>query len=247
MKCQALWIWPAMVAVLVAGNLGLTAAYWGLRPQAAIAGPAGNGPRDDTVRDPQKDSVPQPPEKDRDRNPPKDQRPQPVTEPLAGDLLIGVLDTRFFRGNTAAWLGQLAQARTAYGPQLLGGKVYLIDRHTVRGWLPGEPLPEEALLLDNREFETTFVRAFEAVGSLARRAEKPGVKTVLLWSSDVNPDDIAPAALPVPPRRLLLLWHGHERDSERLRQALPGVRIVAFKQDAAGLVNALNFELPQLR
>src|SRR5690242_4989612 len=46
--------------------------------------------------------------------------PPPLPDTLDGDLLLVVIDTRFFRDRATAWEGQLNEVREKYNMRLLG-------------------------------------------------------------------------------------------------------------------------------
>jgi hypothetical protein len=221
MKTQAVPIWLSMVACLVVGNFAAGLAYW-------MTDPGGRGV-----------------EEERNEVRSTEQRNRDVTGEgkLAGDVLLLVLDTRYFREHGDEWVEQLTGIQGDIGTRLLGGSVQLVDRKMARAWNPTQPLLAGGDLLADEDVDGAFAQAFGAIEDFGRRTSRPtGFKTFVVWMTDVNPD-LPPRTRPlVRPRSwVMLLWHGRPGPSRRLTELLGDDSIVRFKQDTTGLRNTIRF------
>jgi hypothetical protein len=161
-------------------------------------------------------------------------------EKLPGDVLLLVIDNRFFRAHSDDWADQLASISADLDRRLLGGGVQLVDRKQVRPWPPSRPLPPEGDVLADQDFAGTFARAFQVIEDFGRKAHNPEFKTFLIWLDDVNPDSTPQTAgLSKPKRWIMLLWHGRPGTSQRLTELLGDDWIVRFKQDTTGLRSSI--------
>jgi hypothetical protein len=110
---------------------------------------------------------------------------------MTGDVVLLVLDTRYFRLHQDMWrLGLKGMGQTGRD-RLVGGKVFLLDQDKVRTWDLSAPAPPPvANPFRDYDFTSAFQGAFKTIASFEKEkyAAKAGFHAVVIWSSDQDPD-----------------------------------------------------------